>query len=630
MADSIVEIVAGATKPVLDDTTGEMVSRNELKKRTQKRAKKAAAEEARARKSSEADAVKPRPPETIEKLPEDPDAIFKHGFLADVFKERPVKPVVTRFPPGPNGYLHLGHAKAIAIAFGFARYHGGETILRFDDTNPNEEDQIYFDATESIIKWLGFTPSKVTYASDNFQRLYDLAEKLIGLGKAYVCHCTQTEIQLSRGGKDGKEGPRYRCKHADQDKDTNLAKFRDMRDGKYAPQTATLRMKQDIENNNPQMWDITAYRILEQKKKHLRVPDWKMYPTYDFTHCLCDSFEGITHSLCTSEFVLSRESYEWLNKTLEVYEPMQREFGRLNVTGAVMSKRVLKSLVENKIVRGWDDPRLYTLIALRRRGIPPAAILSFVNELGVTTARTFIQAARFEQSVRRYLEQTVPRLMVVLDPIPVTIQDHEEVIQLDAPFSPKDPSLGTHKLDFTKTIYIDRSDFRDTDDKSYYRLAPGKTVGLLQSSSPIKAISYTKDEKTDKVTSVQAVFDRTTKPKSWIQWVPEGSIKAEVRLYSSLFQSENPIAAEGGFLNDVDPKSETIYSNAMVENAFTEVRQRAPWPATTGESKGDAGPETVRFQALRVGYFAVDSDSTEDKLIFNQIVPLKEDSKKSY
>lgn len=229
--------------------------------------------------------------------------------------------------------------------------------------------------------------------------------------------------------------------------------------------------------------------------------------------------------------------------------------------------------------------------------------MSFINELGVTTARTFIQAARFEQSVRRYLEQTVPRLMVVLDPIPVTIQYHKEIIQLDAPFSPKDPSLGTHKLDFTKTIYIDRSDFRDTDDKSYYRLAPGKTVGLLQSPSPIKAISYTKDKETGKVTSIQAVFDRTTKPKSWIQWVPEGSIKAEVRLYSSLFQSENPMAAAGGFLNDVNPKSETIYSNAMVENAFTEVRQRAPWPATTGESKDDAGPETVRFQALRVGYF---------------------------
>ncbi|XWW93591.1 hypothetical protein V2A60_001525 [Cordyceps javanica] len=610
MADGMSELVAGAAKLVLDDVTGDMVSRNELKKRTQKRAKKAAADEARARKAAEgptassAANVRPKQPAASDQPPEDPDAIFRQGFLADVFKERPTKPVVTRFPPEPNGYLHLGHAKAIAVDFGFARYHGGDTILRFDDTNPNEEDQVYFDAIEDIIKWLGFTPSRVTYSSDNFQRLYDLAEKLIGLNKAYVCHCTQPEIQLSRGGKDGKEGPRYRCKHAEQDPDTNLAKFRDMRDGKYGPQTATLRMKQDIENSNPQMWDITAYRILEEKKKHIRDPNWKMYPTYDFTHCL--------------------ESYEWLNKTLEVYEPMQREFG------TVMSKRVLKALVEKKIVRGWDDPRLYTLIALRRRGVPPGAILSFINELGVTTARTFIQVERFEQSVRRYLEQTVPRLMLVLDPIPVTIQDHEETLELDAPFSPKDPSLGTHKLAFTKTIYIDRSDFRSVDGKSYYRLAPGKTVGLLQGPSPIRAVSYTKDEATGKVTGIQAVFDKTTKPKAYIQWVPEGSMKAEARVYAPLFNSENPMAAEGGFLNDINPDSETIYANALVEAAYAEVRQRAPWPATAGEKQSDAGPETVRFQALRVGYFAVDSDTTAEKVVLNQIVPLKEDSGKSH
>ncbi|KAJ4151529.1 hypothetical protein LMH87_012221 [Akanthomyces muscarius] len=340
-----------------------------------------------------------------------------------------------------------------------------------------------------------------------------------------------------------------------------------MRDGKYAPQTATLRMKQDMESNNPQMWDITAYRILEDNKKHIRAPDSKMYPTYDFTHCLCDSFEGITHSLCTTEFILSRESYEWLNKTLEVYEPMQREFGRLNVTGTVMSKRVLKALVERKIVRGWDDPRLYTLIALRRRGVPPGAILSFINELGVTTARTFIQATRFEQSVRRYLEQTVPRLMLVLDPILVTIQDHEGVLELEAPFSPKDPCLGTHKLALTKTIYIDRADFQDTDDKNYYRLAPGKTVGLLQGPSPIRAVSFTRDEATGRVTAIDAVFDKTTKPRAYIHWVPDGSTKAEARIYAPLFKSENPMGAEGEFLNDVNPSSETVYPDAMIEAA---------------------------------------------------------------
>lgn len=276
------------------------------------------------------------------------------------------------------------------------------------------------------------------------------------------------------------------------------------------------------------------------------------------------------------------------------------------MTGTVMSKRVLKALIAKQIVRGWDDPRLFTLIALRRRGIPPGAILSFINELGVTTARTFIQVARLEQSVRRYLERTVPRLMLVLDPIPVTIRDHEGDLELDAPFSPKDPSLGTHKLAFTKTIYIDRSDFRDVDDKNYYRLAPGKTVGLLQGSGPIKALSFTKDEKTGLVTGIEAEFDRTTKPRAYIQWVPEGSIKTEVRLYKPLFRSENPMAAEGGFLNDVNPDSETIYSDALIESAFNEVRDRAPWPATAGESKSDKAPETIRFQALRVGYFVRD------------------------
>ncbi|OAR01630.1 hypothetical protein LLEC1_03285 [Akanthomyces lecanii] len=608
MSEEMNSFVASATKLVLDETTGEVVSRNELKKRVQKRARKAAAEEARARKATEARPVsKTTAPKgkveiSVPHIIENHDAMFTKGFLADVFKERPVKPV----------------------------------ILRFDDTNPDEEDQVYFDAIQDIIRWLGFTPSRMTYSSDNFQRLYDHAEKLIGLDKAYVCHCTQAEIQLSRGGKDGKEGPRYRCVHASQSSDTNLAKFRDMRDGKYAPQTATLRMKQDMESNNPQMWDVTAYRILEEKKKHIRVPDWKMYPTYDFAHCLCDSFEGVTHSLCTTEFILSRESYKWLNKTLGVYEPMQREFGkrpdparRLRVTGTVMSKRVLKTLVEKKIVRGWDDPRLYTLIALRRRGVPPGAILSFIEELGVTTAQALIQVTRFEQSVRRYLEQTVPRLMLVLDPIPVTIQDHEGVFELEAPFSPKDPSLGTHKLALTKTIYIDRADFRDTDDKNFYRLAPGRTVGLLQGPSPIRAVSFTKDEATGKVTAIDAVFDKTAKPKAYIQWVPEDSIKVEARIHAPLFRSENPMAAEGGFLNDVNPCSETLYPDAMIEQAYYEVRRRAPWPATTGEIRNDAGPETVRFQALRVGYFAVDSGTTDEKVVLNQIVPLKEDSRKT-
>jgi glutaminyl-tRNA synthetase len=267
-----------------------------------------------------------------------------------------------------------------------------------------------------------------------------------------------------------------------------------------------------------------------------------------------------------------------------------------------MSKRALKKLVEGGIVRGWDDPRLYTLIAIRRRGIPPGALLSFVNELGVTTAKTLIQITRFEQSVRRYLENTVPRLMLVLDPVAVTIEDLEETQELDVPYSPKDPKFGNHKVRLTKTVYIDRSDFREEDIKGYFRLAPGKTVGLLNAPHPIKATSFEKDE-TGKVTSIKAVFDKESKPKTYIQWVPDGSIKLEVRVHSPLFKSDDPTSVEGGFLNDINPNSEVVYTDALIEEGFNEVRQRAPWPVTAGETSEDSGPETVRFQAMRVAYF---------------------------
>lgn len=277
--------------------------------------------------------------------------------------------------------------------------------------------------------------------------------------------------------------------------------------------------------------------------------------------------------------------------------------GRLNVSGTIMSKRALKKLVEGGIVRDWDDPRLYTLIAIKRRGIPPGALLAFVNELGVTTARTIISILRFEQTVRKYLESTVPRLMLVLDPIPVTITDLDETIEIDVPFSMKDSNFGTHKLPFTKTVYIDRSDFREEDSKSYFRLAPGKTVGLLQAPHPIKATSFIKDDKTGLVTGISAVFDKETKPKTYIQWVPEGSIQVEARIHSALFKSDDPTSVEGGFMNDIKPDSEVVHSKALIEVGFEEIKQRAPWPATAGETSESSGPESVRFQALRVGYF---------------------------
>ncbi|KAI1456474.1 glutaminyl-tRNA synthetase [Annulohypoxylon moriforme] len=632
------DLAESTAKLQLDEETGEMISKAELKKRQKKREKAKAKEAARSEAKTE-DKAKPvaKPPKATTDEPAiDPNNMFKTGFLDDVFKIRPMKPVFTRFPPEPNGFLHIGHAKAIAVNFGFARYHGGECYLRYDDTNPEAEEQVYFDAILEMVEWLGFKPYKITYSSDNFQKLYDLAEKLIGLERAYVCQCSDTEIKLQRGGEKGTAGPRYRCKHAEQSVEENLKKFRDMRDGKYKPQEAFLRMKQEcsITDGNPQMWDLAAYRVLD--KPHYRTGDaWKIYPTYDFTHCLCDSFEGITHSLCTTEFVQSRVSYEWLNKTLGVYEPMQRyvlEYGRLSITGTILSKRKILKLVEEKIVRGWNDPRLYTLIGIKRRGVPPGAILEFVNELGVTTANSVIEIKRFDQAIRKYLERTVPRLMLILDPIPVVIEDADDldgkVITL--PFSPKEPKMGSHDVKFTKTVYIDRSDFREEADPSFFRLAPGKTVGLLQVPHPIKATSFTKDEATGKVTEIRAVFDKETKkPKAYIQWVSTeaaGTRRAEVRIYNSLFKSDNPGDAPGGFLNDINPESEVIYPDALIESGFDEVKKRAPWPEAAGESElGKGGPESVRFQAMRIAYFALDSDSTDDHIILNRIVALKED-----
>ena len=496
--------------------------------------------------------------------------------------------------------------------------------------------------------------------------------------------------------------PRYACPHSNQTVGENIAEFRAMRDGKYMPNQASLRMKQDLEDGNPQMWDLIAYRIpkkavrskeededevddqdvdkspkVEYAKPHYRTGDhWKIYPSYDFCHCLCDSFENITHSLCTVEFELSRVSYEWLNNQLVDFKPMQREYGRLNVTGTVLSKRKIRKLITNGFVTDYDDPRLYTLSALRRRGIPPGAILSFVNELGVTKATTNIQTMRFEASVRRYLETTVPRLMLVLDPVKVIIDnlpdDHVEMV--DLPFA-KDLAVGTHSVPFTKVVYIDRSDFREIDSTDYYRLAPGKMVGLMKAPYPITATTIDKDPSTGHIVAVHANYENPAdgsapkKPKGWIHWVGvsprhNSPIKARVRIINSLFKSDNPAALGDGLLKDVNPDSETYHFNALIEVGFEEIRRRAPWPAEAGErfveeqnpessdieaagglqeaSKPDTstdtttgavkptapGPETVRFQGMRMGYFCMDKDTTEESLVLNRIVSLKEDSGK--
>jgi glutaminyl-tRNA synthetase len=403
-------------------------------------------------------------------------------------------------------------------------------------------------------------------------------------------------------------------------------------------------MKQDLNNPNPQMWDLVAYRVLNAL--HHRTGDkWKIYPTYDFTHCLVDSFENISHSLCTTEFYLSRESYEWLCDAVEVYRPQQREYGRLNITGTIMSKRKILKLVNEGIVRDWDDPRLFTLVAIKRRGIPPGAILSFVAELGVTTSNSNIQVNRFENSIRKYLEDHTPRLMMILDPVLVIIDnlpdDHYEEISM--PFKPGTPEMGEHKVSFTKRVYVDRSDFREVAESNYFRLTPGQPVGLLRVPHNIRVTSFKKDESTGLVTEIHAHYENDIpfkKPKTFIQWIADAPRAnspiriSEVRLFNQLFKSENPSGHPDGFMADINPDSETVLKNAIVETGFSEVKARSPW--VIGENSDDlrgkekaGAPESVRFQALRVGYFCMDKDSTEDKMVLNRIVTLKEDASKN-
>ena len=585
----------------------------------------------------------------------DPNFMFKVGFLDDVYKEVKTKPIMTRFPPEPNGFLHIGHAKAIAINFGFARYHGGMCYLRFDDTNPEAEDEVYFNAILDAVKWLGFNPYKITYSSDHFDKLYDLAEKLIESGNGYVCNCTDEEVKRYRGG--ARSLKREECPHRNRPIDESLAEFRGMRDGKYKPGEATLRMKMDLTSGNPQMWDLIAYRVLD--KPHHRTGDkWRIYPTYDYTHCLCDSFEHISHSLCTVEFEMSRVSYDWLLEKLGRVDPKpeQREYGRLNMDGTITSKRKINELVSKKIVRAWDDPRLYTLLALRRRGIPPGAILSFVNSLGVSKNLTSINVVMFDNSVRKYLEMTAPRLMLVLDPVLVILDnvpdDYLKPVELS--FGVKDVDMGKHVVPFTKSIYIERDDFREESSDSFYRLSPGKMVALLNGTNKpfvIKATSLKKDD-SGRIIEIHAELmkpEEVTKKsyKASIHWVGKSAEHhspievAEVRLFNPLFKSKDPDSAEGGYLNDIREDSEEIYPNAIIEIGLEEIRRRAPWPSEAGEKgkvDGDEraekiepakpGAETVRFQGMRNAYFCLDSDTVGDKIILNRIVSLKEDKGK--
>ncbi|KAG6869339.1 hypothetical protein C0993_000092 [Termitomyces sp. T159_Od127] len=582
--------------------------------------------------------------------------------------------VWTRFPPEPNGYLHIGHSKAIFVNFGYAAYHNGKCYLRYDDTNPEKEEAKYFESILEMVRWLGFEPWKITYSSDYFDELYELAVELIKRDKAYVCHCTQEEIKIDRGEKRGQPRP---CIHRNRPISESLAEFEAMKNGKYRPKEANLRMKQDLEDGNPQMWDLTAYRVLDTP--HHRTHDkWKIYPTYDFTHCLVDSIENISHSLCTTEFIASRQSYEWLCDAVDVYRPRQSEYGRLNLEGTIMSKRKIHALVNGGYVNGWDDPRLYTLIALRRRGVPPGAIVSFVSSLGVSTATTNIEISRFEQTVRQYLENTAPRLLMVVKPLKVTIENLPEdyVSTIEKPLHPKVPELGTSVIPFTRNIYIESDDFRLEDSKDYFRLAPGKTVGLFGAPHPITYVSHKVDPATGEVSEVVVKLENegpVKKPKAYIQWVAEHASSGspvcvdETRIFHRLFKSDRP----NGDISDLEPNSLEIVKGALIETGFwalakrtliearreanlrTEkaVQENKTTETVTGNDTPHAtteqlvGKECVRFQGLRVGYFALDKDSrlacldesdrTEalrkqgDYVVLNRIVSLKEDSGKA-
>lgn len=522
--------------------------------------------------------------------------------------------VFTRFPPEPNGYLHIGHAKAMFVSFGLAKERGGCCYLRYDDTNPEAEKKEYIDHIEEIVDWMGWKPFKITYTSDYFQDLYDLAVELIRRGHAYVDHQTPEEIKEYREKK-------MNSPWRDRPIGESLKLFDEMRQGMIEEGKATLRMKQDMQSDNYNMYDLIAYRIKFTPHPHSG-DKWCVYPSYDYAHCIVDSLENITHSLCTLEFETRRASYYWLLDALGLYQPYVWEYSRLNVTNTVMSKRKLNRLVTEKRVDGWDDPRLMTLAGLRRRGVTSASINAFVRGVGITRSDgSMIRLDRLEYHVREELNKTAPRTMVVLNPLKVVITNLEadSIMDLDAkkwPDAQTDDASAFYKVPFSKTVYIERSDFRMKDSKDYYGLAPGKSV-LLRYAFPIKCTEAILSDDKETVIEIRAEYDpsKTTKPKGVLHWVAESShgvdpLKVEVRMFDKLFLSENPADLDD-WLADLNPQSKVIIPEAFAV------------PSLRNAAVGD------RFQFERLGYFFVDKDSSSERLVFNRTVTLRDTYGKS-
>jgi len=524
--------------------------------------------------------------------------------------------VHTRFPPEPNGYLHIGHAKSICLNFGIAAEFGGLTNLRFDDTNPSKEDVEYVDSIRADVRWLGFDwDDREFYASDYFDRLYEFAEKLIEKGKAFVCDLSADQIREYRGTltEPGRNSP-YR----DRSVSENLDLFRRMRAGEFPDGSRTLRAKIDMASPNLNMRDPVMYRIL--RATHHRTGDkWCIYPTYDFAHGQSDSIEGITHSLCTLEFEDHRPLYDWFIEQLEIHHPQQIEFARLNLTHTVLSKRKLLQLVQKKYVAGWDDPRMPTLAGIRRRGYTPEAIRAFCERIGVAKRNSMVDIAMLEHAVREDLNRRAPRVMAVLRPLKIVLTNYPEdrVEELDAVNNPEDPSMGTRKVPFSRVLYIERDDFREEPPKGFFRLSPGKEV-RLRYAYIIKCEEVVKDPKTGEVVELRCTYDPETKSgsaqsgrkvKATLHWVSAAhALEAEARLYDHLFIAENPedVAEGEDWTKNINPNSLESLSSCRVERFLAA-----------------AAPGT-RYQFERMGYFTVDRDSTDKRLVFNRTVTLRD------
>jgi glutaminyl-tRNA synthetase len=523
--------------------------------------------------------------------------------------------VHTRFPPEPNGYLHIGHAKSICLNFGLGKKYNGKTNLRFDDTNPVKEDVEYVDSIMEDVKWLGFDwEDRLFYASDYFEQLYEYAVILIRKGKAYVCDMTADEISETRGTptRPGKESP-YRNRSAEE----NLDLFSRMRAGEFPDGTRVLRAKIDMTSPNMHMRDPVLYRILHAH--HHRTGDqWCIYPMYDFAHGQSDSIERITHSVCTLEFEVHRPLYGWFIREIGIYAPRQIEFARLNMTYTVMSKRKLLELVREGNVSGWDDPRMPTICGLRRRGYTPESIRNFADTIGVAKRDNIIDVSLLEFCIREDLNRKANRLMAVLDPLKVVIDNYPGDLteEMESVNNPEDESKGKRKVPFSKTIFIERDDFMEVPPNKFFRLAPGREV-RLKAAYIIKCEEVVKDPKSGEIAEIHCTYDPMTKSgmpesnrkvKGTLHWVSEKhAVKAEIRLYDRLFVKENPDDSEEGttYKDYLNPESLKVVT-AMIEPAVKNAQV------------------LEKYQFERIGYFSVDKDSTARNIVFNRVVPLKD------